>query len=311
MTKRPALPLLLLALTIVSPFTVQASEQLHYRLSYSGLITGFFWKRLADVTLNLRPETIQFRGKNACRLTMEVDTSAYLFAEMIHPVRYRWESILSTDLQHTLLARAVDSGASDIHEVSWYDWKNAAISIYRKRREVDQNRNIYGTDEKMVWERDRYAPAPTFIDPQPLLENGLGHLLQTKGFTQRLAEPAIDPLAMIQRVRHHNFEQLAELQMVVALDEELHQYRAKVLEHPPLRQGNRLHNSTLKIEVSRAAESGKKGTMYFWLSNDSRRLPLRIDIKARLGMIHLEFLRSEKGPKAEECPPFQLANSGE
>lgn len=308
MTKRLTLPPLLLALTIASSFAVQASEQLHYRLSYSGLITGFFWKRLANVTLNLSPEAIKFRGENACRLSMEIDTSAYLFAEMIHPVRYHWESILSTNLQRTLLARAIDNGASDIHDVSWYDWKSAAISIYRKRKEVDLNRNIYDAEEKMVWEKNSYPPAPTFIDPQPLLENGLSYLIQTKEFKQLLSDPAIDPLTMIQRVRHHRFEQLGTLQMMVALDEDLHHYRAKVLERPTLRQGDKLHNSTLKIEVSRVAEKGEKGKMYFWFSNDSRRLPLRIDIKARLGMIHLELLNAEEGPKTEECSPLQLAS---
>lgn len=97
--------------------------------------------------------------------------------------------------------------------------------------------------------------------------------------------------------------------MVIALDEELHRYRAKVLERPTLRQGDQLHNSTLKVGVSRTAEKGRKGTMYFWLSNDSRRLPLRIDINARLGMIHLELLSAEEGPTLAECPPSQLTRN--
>lgn len=306
MIKRMILPLLLLTLT--SPFMAQASEKLHYRLSYSGLITGFFWKKLADVTLNIKPEAINFRGENACRLTMTVDTSAYLFAEIIHPVRYHWDSILSPDLQYTLLTRAIDNGTSDIHEVAWYDWKSTAISIYRKRKEVDLNRNIYRAEEKMAWEKNSYAPPPTFIDPQPLLENGLNHLIQTGEFKRLLAEPAIDPLAMIRRVRHHRFEQFGALQMVIALDEKLHHYQAKVLEQTSLRQSDKLH-STLKIGVSRTAEGGRKGAMYFWLSNDSRRLPLRIDIKARLGMIHMELLNTEEGLKVEECPSYQPASS--
>ncbi len=96
--------------------------------------------------------------------------------------------------------------------------------------------------------------------------------------------------------------------MVVALDEQLHHYRAKVLERPSLRQGDQLHSSALKIGVSATAVGGRKGAMYFWFSNDSRRLPLRIDIKARLGMIHLELLSAEEGPKTEECPPLQVAS---
>lgn len=309
--KRLNLSILLFALALSNATVVEASEKLQYRLSYSGLLTGFFWKKLADVNFNLTPELIQFRNKAACRLSMEVDTSAYLFAEMIHPVRYRWESTLSPNLQRTWLARAIDTGRSDIHEVSWYDWENSTISLFRKRKEIDKNHDSFESEPEMIWEKNNYPPPTSFIDPHPPIENDLKQLIQTDKFKRSLSKPAIDPLAMIQRARYHPFKQTKELQMLVILDEELRHYQARLKEQSPLRIGDQLHPATLKIEIeiARMEENGLKGTMHLWLKDDASRLPLRIDIQAPLGMIHLELHQSNMTPKSEKCEPLLMVNS--
>lgn len=300
---------ILCATLVLSNVSVgEARENLQYRLSYSGLLTGFFWKKLADVNFNLTPELTEFRNKPACRLSMEIDTSPYLFAELLHPVRYHWESTLSTDLKRTLLARTVDTGRSDVHEVSWYDWENSAISLFRKRKEIDKNRDGFEDEPEMVWEENSYPPPATFIDPQAPIENGLRYLLQTDEFKESLSEPAIDPLAMIQRAQHHPFEQIPELQMLIVIDAELRHYLATLEEELPLKVGSQLHPSTLKIEIARMEENGLKGRIHLWLKNDASRTPLRIDIEAPLGMVHLELHQSNKISNAEICTSHQVTS---
>jgi len=299
--------ILLLSLSATSVAT-EASERLHYRLSYSGLITGFFWKKLADVTLNLQPVVAHFHQQRACQLSMDVNTSAYTFAEMIHPVRYRWESTLSTNLQQTLLSRNIDVGASDIHEAAWYDWSNRAISLFRKRKQIDLNQDPFDDEAEpnLVWEKDKYQPAPPFIDAHPPIENGMGYLMQTGYFKKVLSESAIDPLAMIRRVRHHNFNQLGSLSMLIVLDEDIQRYQAQVKERQPLQVGDKQYPSTLKVEVRRVSESGQKGAIYFWLTDDSKRMPIRIDVDAPLGMIHLELQRTEDNLENTLCAPLRV-----
>lgn len=306
--RRRNLTWLFLALILTNATVVDASERLKYRLSYSGLLTGFFWKRLANVNFSLIPEQIEFRNQSACRLSMEIDSSGYLFAEMIHPVRYRWESTISPSLQQTWLSRTIDTGKSDVHEVSWYDWENSAISLFRKRKEIDKNRDSFESEPDMVWEENHYPPPASFIDPQPQIESGLRYLIQTGQFENRLSKPAIDPLTMIQHTRHHPFKQLETLEMLVVIDEELHHYQARLQEQSPLRIDEQHHPSTLKIEIARMEESGLKGKMHIWLKDDARRIPLRIDIQAPLGMIHLELHQSHMAPESKKCEPKQIVN---
>ncbi|MCW8825352.1 MAG: DUF3108 domain-containing protein [Gammaproteobacteria bacterium] len=306
MIKQPLYTTLLLFILVTTPVAANASERLYYRLSYSGLITGFLSKALADVSLNLEAEATQFRNDEACRLSMDVDTSGYLFAEMLHPVRFHWESTLSPNLRKTLLARAIDSGQSDTHEVSWYDWESRTISLFRKRREIDLNRNVYKADEKLAWERDIHAPPAPFIDPFPPIDNGLSQLIQTKQLKGALSDPAIDPLTMIQRVRVHNFNQKEKVQMLVALDEELHHYQAQMRDREPLQLSKKRYDSTLKVEITRTSSKGRKGAMTLWLSDTPKRQPLRIDIKAPLGMIHLELVRTEENIDSKTCSPLRM-----
>jgi len=300
MMKYPLLSILLLAAFTSTPVVVAASERLDYRLSYSGLITGFFWKNLADVSFRLKPEAIKFRGAHACRLTMDVDTTHYTFAEIIHPVRYRWESTLTTNLQRTLLTRAIDEGKSNLHEVAWYDWDKRAIALFRKQKQLE--------DKKRQMPPEKYSnyAVPDFIHSPGLEGNEMDYLTQTGHFKSALSGTAIDPLTMIQRIRSHNFDLLDSVTMLVALDEELHQYSAHLEERISLKVNGQLHRTTLKIEITRASENGRDGVMYLWLSDSPERLPLRIDIDAPLGMIHLELQRAEENSEVKTCPSLQM-----
>jgi hypothetical protein len=308
--RSPLLLITLLLTIILSAAPAGATERLHYRLSYSGLLSGFFWKKLADVTLTLQPESVQFRGEHACRLTMEIDTSAYLFAETIHSVRYQWQSILSPDLQRTLLTRTIDTGISDIHEVTWYDWKSSTISLFRKRKPLDERQHPASAEATLQWEQNIYKPVPDFIQAPPPVEGNEGYLIQSQQFTNALTAPAIDPLAMIQRIRHHPFDlsaqsdqsnQPAKLTLLVALEEEFRDYHARLVARPDLKIGKQLYPSTHKISIKRASTSGRKGAMHLWLSDDPKHLLLRIDINAPLGMVHIELLRSEEDFETREC----------
>lgn len=279
--------LLLLTLAVTAS-AESAPSALHYRLSYSGLITGYVWKELADVTLNLTPEPTVWRDEPAVRLVMEVSTEGYSVAETLHALRYRWESLLSPDLQRTLLVRVIDRGDSDSHEVYWYDWQQKLITLYRKRELRDVSIPMFDSSPIMEWEADHLPPAPPFIDTQPEVAPGLSYLLQHKQRTGRLDNEAIDPLAMLLQLRRHDYRQEAARLLPIINEDDLATYQARLLGTEPLARGD-CHDPALKIEVRRHDESGEEGVMRLWLSDDARRLPLRIDVDASLGMLHIEL----------------------
>lgn len=275
----------LLLTTLATP--ALASEELHYRLSYSGLITGYVWKELADVTLNLSPEVTQFRGQPASRLSMQVTTANYSVAETLHSLRYQWESILSADLQRTLLVRVVDQGDSDSDEAYWYDWENRAISLYRKREQRDVSIPMFDEAPKLEWEKDHFPAAPEFIDAHPAVAPGVGYLMQEAHIPGVLGEDAVDPLAMLMRLRHHNYLAADTLSLQILNADDLAPYQARFIGREGLQLGN-CSVPAIKLEMRRSNSSGEDGVMTMWLSDDEQRQPLRIDVDASLGMLHIE-----------------------
>lgn len=292
--------LLLWLLLAALPASALAAEELRYRLSYSGLITGYIWKELADVTLNLTPEATQFRDQPAVRLSMRVTTANYSVAETIHALRYQWESILSPDLQRTLLVRVVDQGDSDSDEVYWYDWETKAISLYRKREQRDISIPMFDEEPKLEWEKDHLPAAPDFIDAHPAVAPGVGYLIQETHLSGALSDDAIDPLAMLMRLRHHDYMTDDTLLLQILNEDDLAPYQTSFIGREELLHGN-CSEQAIKLEVRRSNSSGEDGVMTMWLSDDEQRQPLRIDVDASLGMLHIELQQGSTPATIDAC----------
>ncbi len=297
MKNRFLLPLLLLCSLHAQ---AQGTEALHYRLSYSGLVTGFLWKDLADMTLKLTPQQGSFRENPAARLSMEVSTAGYSIAEAIHPLRYHWESILTPDLKRTLLVRVIDEGESDSHEVYWYNWQDNTIAVFRKRKQLDHSIPLFDEEPRLEWEKDFLLPVPTFIDSQQAVAPGLSYLLLANRLPGRLKRDATDPLTMFLQLRQHDFHTQKTLPLQIIHEDELAPYQARLVATEELQHGE-CTAQTMKIEVRRRDHSGEKGLMTMWLSDDAQRLPLRFDVEAPLGMLHAKLQHTIPSSRNNSC----------
>lgn len=296
---RLLLPLLLL---FSLPLAAEEANGLEYRLSYSGLLTGFIWKELADVTLALSPEKTEFQGKPAARISMVVDTTHYGFAETLHPLRYRWESILSPDLQRTLLVRIVDKGVNDSHEVAWYNWERGEIDLFRKRKQVDKSIPIFDSAPILEWEKDKLPPAPSFIDSYPPVAPGLSYLYHSKHKKEKLKVDAIDPLTMLFALSRHDYGVESAHTLQILLDDDQAPYRAQLFGKESLKRGA-CADQALKVAISRGDEKGEEGAMTMWVSDDDRHIPLRVDVEAPLGSLHVVLKSSATASGKTDCRP--------
>lgn len=279
------LPILLL---LSQPVPAQQREELHFQLSYSGLITGFIWKDLADVTMRLTPEASSFRKLPAMTLGMEVTTADYRVAEAIHPLRYHWTTTLSQDLQRTLQISVIDDGMSDTHDVFWYDWEKNLISGFRKRKQLDVGIPIFDEQPIMEWEKDYLLPPPKFISPHPPVAPGLSYLIMTDHLKEKLTVDAIDPLTMIHKLRQHDFHRQPSTTLQIIYEDEQAPYTARRVKNRNLTLGD-CTVEAIQVEINRSNESGEEGAMTLWLSDDAQHLPLRIDIEAPLGELHVKL----------------------
>ncbi len=308
---------LLLSLLAFGPYPGHAepslpSEQLHYRLAYRGLLTSFIWKRLADVTFSTAPGALEFQGMDSCRHTFTLTTEKYAFAELLQPVRYRWQGTVSRDLQTLYLIEEIDEGRDNKHDVYWFDWANAAVERYRRREKEREQHNLFDpTPAEEHWEKDGKKPLPAFLQHYPLLKGGLEPLIHKRSYRQPESRKVIDPLTMIYALRRHDFSKGPKL-MNVAADDEALPFRAVLKGREMIRQ-NGEEVRALKVKVVPESEEYRdKGYIDLWLRDDATRIPLRFIIDAPLGHMRVE-LKSAQSPRRmrDEERPVCVADQPE
>lgn len=296
-----------LILTLITLFTLSAqaqeSEQFQFRMSFSGFITGYMWKDLAEMSMSLAPDEIQFQGQPAKRIHMSVTTEDYSFSEAIHALRYRWESILDSEMKRTLLVRVVDDGDNESHDVYWYQWPEKSIATFSKREQEDVTIPFFHEETKLKWETNTHPAPPAFIDSHAPVADGLSYLIMNKLKRDRLTHDAIDPLSMLVQLRHHDYQAEPELTLNVIHEDDLDPYKATLMSSESIDYDGE-EVTALKLRMQRDTEEGEEGAMTMWLSDDERRLPLRIDVEAPLGALHMKLLP----PAGEEDYGLSAAN---
>ncbi len=265
-----------------------AVERFDYRLAYQGLLTAFLWKDLADVSIFSLPDTVRFGGSDGCKMVMTLSTERYSFAEVFHPVRYRWESTTSPDLSRTYLTEERDTGSNREHNVVLMDWPNKRFSVYRKREKklVD----AYWEDSSVpvqVWETTENPALPPFLRDYPLLDGKYSYFIPYKSKKTLNTDTGVDPLAMIYRIRRHDFTTKPDHYIEVTHDNKVNRYHARLVQREVL-QINDAERRSLRIVVIPEGEAKHgKGQMDLWLSDDARRLPLRFEVKAPVGLLRI------------------------
>jgi hypothetical protein len=271
-------------------------EYLTYKLSYSGLITGFVWKDLADVSFHILPGEMEFRGIKTCEGIMRLTTENHSFAELIHPIRYEWISLSDPGLERTYLVEQIDRGRSDNHRIVWLDWDKEKFRFYRKRelKEVEKAEVWdFGDDAEIVyeWDKDGRETVPEFLDRYPPVNDGqLGYLIHDKTEKGLKTDNAIDPLSLVYKLRHHDFNAQPQIDLVLTLEKDIDMYRATYVGKDQIYIDKTLVDALI-VQVSRTdeEEAKKEGWVKIWFSDDSARIPLNFQAEAPVGKMRVQI----------------------
>ena len=291
----------------------KGTEYLTYKLSYSGLITGFAWKDLADAAFYIQSGEMTFEGVRTCEGIMRLTTENHSFAELLHPIRYEWISLTDPGLNRTYLVEEVDSGKSDNHHIVWLDWGNEEFRFYRKRKlnKIDKTPNWnFGGEEEYVyeWDRDGKEPIPDFLDRYPPVNDGkMGYLIHDKTESGLEAETAIDPLSMVYRLRDHDFDSEPSVDITLTLNKDIEDYRATLVGKEEI-WVNKTKLDALVVQITRRdeTEAEKEGWLRVWFSDDELRIPLNFQAEAPVGKFRVKVTESSlrqalQGDKKMAC----------
>ncbi len=271
------------------------AEHLAYHLAYRGFLTGFNWMDLADVAFISSYQQTEFLGNKVCASSMRASTENYGFAENLHPIRYQWQSLSNTSLDHTYLLDISDVGKSDNHNVTWVDWDDEKFRRYRKRqyRQTESEGWSFDSDyqeEEWYWEQDGREKIPDFLSQfPPVNEGSMTYFIHDDTKPIENMMPAVDPLVMVRRARGHDFDQQPSMQVAVVAEDEIEQFQITLLGKEDYVVGETTV-SALKLKSVMAEDpEGKEGWMMVWLTDDDARVPLNFQVEAPFGKMRVQI----------------------
>jgi hypothetical protein len=269
-------------------FPFPPGETLHYKLSYRGLLTSLVWADLADVRMTFLTDKQTPERQDAYQFELYLSTENYTKAEMFQPVRYTYTTTLDAALQRTVLVEEVDVGENQSHHFLWLDWQNKTTQLFKNREKEKESSGFLGMDVKEVWEKDGGGIVPDFLKNYPLLDEQQALIHKESGDRIERAQ-VLDPLSLIYILRTLDFisEQTTEKEIAVAVSDDIRLYQVKKMTSEEISLNGKTHRGT-KYRIQTDAK--KKRLFYVWLSDDQKKIPLRLAMDAPLGKLEIDLM---------------------
>lgn len=273
----------------------QNSEYLLYQLSYSGFLTAFVWKDLANVAFQTTLGQLEFDGYKNCDISMKVSTEKYALAETLRSTRFNWHSKISPDLKKIYLVEKIDLDARTDYEVTWVDWKNKKIDYLKtpekEEIEFDEWDEEYDFNNEAVDAADE-----EIIDNIPLLmhtpdqHQDKTQLVLANSIPLPDSNEILDPLSFLYAARWNDYKKQKEYFYDIAYKDEIRQYSLHYLGNETLTLYGK-NISTIKIEAKRKNEdeADDEGFLVMWLTDSKQRIPVNFIIDGVIGDIRVRI----------------------
>ena len=298
----------LLATPAVSGSPAYLGERLNYTISYRGVFSAMNWIDIADA--ELQTEQSAFNGQPVYRSHLQVSTEAYGKMERFYPLRYRFESYFSTDLQRTLLFDEQKKTHKVRREIVWVDWEQRSANRYKQK--VSRDAKEGGMEDTGEFDfADKGPRVKKKANGLPPLLTGLddadkGQFRQARGANLRRLNNILDQLSLLQAVRVQDLVAGQEIRLPVLDGRDVLSYRIRVVKRETLEQQGQGWD-TFKLRFDAFKQGAEKGEIehppiYVWLTTDDRRIPVRFASNYALGKFagQLKVLDSLAGlPKKE------------
>jgi len=279
-----------------------AEEFLLYRLSFSGFLTAFLWKDIADTVITADNNPYKFNKKKACRLDLRMSTEDFLISELFSPMRYHWRVTLDPDLNRLFAIEKINKNEDDIHDVVQIKQKKKKIDFYHKRKKIalasndddffsDEQDDFYEDEEKiMVWEKVGKKKAPASLIKSLGINPAPDYLVYDGTIKMGSDSTVFDPLSLIYSARWYDYNVVRKVDFTVVYKTSFRKYQLHYVGKETLDIADKTFN-VIKVEIKgdeNDASSGE-GWMAIWLSDDERRIPLKYLIEIKSGTLKLNI----------------------
>lgn len=292
------------AQSAVDPFPFTSGEILNYKLSYRGWLTSMIWADIANAQITFKANIINYDQSSGHQFTLCLSTENYKKSELIHAVRYTYNVSLDQQLKRVLFIEEQDAGVSQEHEILWLDWVNKDTQLYKRRDKQFVYSGLFRQDKTAKWEADGNQPLPEFLagsravaritpleapqlsKEQPLeahaAENIPSYFIHKKTGDKIRHQQILDPLSLIYKLRQPDFMPEKNAEIAVAINDDIRIYRVENQGQEQLELSSQLRPA---IKYFVRIVNNKDKSFLVWLSDDSKRIPLKFMVQAPLGKL--------------------------
>ena len=274
----------------------QAGEKLQYKLSYRGILTSMIWADIADASMEFVPNQSTLDNHRGHQFVLSLSTENYTKAEIIQPVRYTYTATLDNHLQKTLQVEEIDKGKSQSHDLLFLDWANKNTLLYKKREKEQLSSGFLNMDSHYAWEADGEQDIPDFLKQYPPLENNLSYFIFDELGDKITYSRVLDPLSLIYHLRTLPEQQTQDKTAVVIADD-IYLYQIEQQGVETVKVSGKEYQA-VKYKINRSEKPEK--FFYVWISQDSRKLPVRMSMNAPMGKLEIDLQGVIPGTSAKQ-----------
>jgi len=260
--------------------TFSPVETLYYKLSYRGWLTSMIWADLADIKMASIVSDNPLKRSRYHQYELYLSTEHYRKAEIFHPVRYTYRSIIDHMLQRTLLVEEMDIGDNDSYDILWLDWRNNSTQLFEKYKGKN-GKYLPDSLTNILLSNTQKLP---IAYKMPIAYKKSGDKID---YAQIL-----DPLSLLYFLRTADFILNSKnvKEIPIAVSDDIRLYRVeKLLPEVILLNGKAIPTIKLKI----VTDEKKDNDFYVWLSNDNYKIPIRMAMDAPLGKLEIKLVKNK------------------
>jgi len=261
-------------------------ERLEYTASYEGIFSGGHQVDIADVVLSTDEQTTRFDGEAAYKMSFSASSEAYPDVDALLRVRYSFNSLISEDLQRSLMFEQTEKGRDPMHKVVWLDWKGRRVARLSKG---EGDAKAAAPAAKAQASNDRAAE--TVLSPSLLRKLGIHD--QDSAYETRLAEDVplpdrlFDRLSFMYVLRSQDLAEGRVLRVPVTDGDKLLEYKVEVLAPDTIEAAGRAW-PTRHLRISVFNQGGARSKpdhepVDVWLAMDETRTPIRFASERSFG----------------------------
>jgi hypothetical protein len=253
------------------------AETLKYNVKFKGALSGFTWSSMAKATITTR-KVDSCNGWGSCLNTkVNMSSKGHKLLESLYPTRFHYQSFFQQEPLRTLGFEQREKKSKDKYQP--YGYRHKLVTLTKDGNSMDYH---------VLWSKGKPLPQG---EAQFVSSDHNGGKPPVVGKTSRAkVEPnALDRWAMIHTARFLPFKPGYSKKFPGTNGSDKLTFKVSLVDAETIEARGKSYKAW-KVAITEKQAGKNQPTLYLWISGDSQRLPLRIEMEEAIGRVRFNLI---------------------